>query len=155
MGTVLWQLNDCWPVTSWAAIDGDGRRKPLWYALRRSYRDRLVTIQPRDGGLAAVVVNDSAEPWRGELSLARVCFDGERLAESSSTVDRARAGRRSRSPCLRRSANAGNPATEVVLAELDGVPRLVALRRGRGRSAAQAAARGGRRDASPTVTGSP
>lgn len=27
-GTVLWQLNDCWPVTSWAAIDGDGRLKP-------------------------------------------------------------------------------------------------------------------------------
>ncbi|MFC7484554.1 hypothetical protein ACFQX7_37285 [Luedemannella flava] len=27
-GTVIWQLNDCWPVTSWAAVDGDGRRKP-------------------------------------------------------------------------------------------------------------------------------
>ena len=49
----MWQLNDCWPVTSWAAVDGDGRRKPLWYALRRSYRDRLLTIQPRDGELAA------------------------------------------------------------------------------------------------------
>ena len=33
-GRVVWQLNDCWPVTSWAAVDGDGRRKPLWYALR-------------------------------------------------------------------------------------------------------------------------
>ena len=29
-GTVLWQLNDCWSVTSWAALDGAGRRKPLW-----------------------------------------------------------------------------------------------------------------------------
>ena len=48
-GHVVWQLNDCWPVTSWAAVDGDGRRKPLWYALRRSYRDRLLTLQPRDG----------------------------------------------------------------------------------------------------------
>ena len=36
-GTIVWQLNDCWPVTSWAAIDGDGRRKPLWYALRAAY----------------------------------------------------------------------------------------------------------------------
>ena len=50
MGAIVWQLNDCWPVTSWAAVDGDGRRKPLWYALRRAYADRLLTVQPRDGG---------------------------------------------------------------------------------------------------------
>ena len=63
MGTIMWQLNDCWPVTSWAAVDGDGRRKPLWYALRRVFADRLLTIQPRDGGLALIAVNDGREPW--------------------------------------------------------------------------------------------
>jgi beta-mannosidase len=63
MGTVMWQLNDCWPVTSWSAIDGDGRRKPVWYALRRVFADRLITIQPRDSGPALVAVNDSEEPW--------------------------------------------------------------------------------------------
>ena len=49
MGAIVWQLNDCWPVTSWAAVDGDGRRKPLWYALRDAYADRLLTVQPRTG----------------------------------------------------------------------------------------------------------
>src|SRR5690606_28036205 len=34
-GSLYWQLNDCWPVSSWSAIDGDGRLKPLWYASRR------------------------------------------------------------------------------------------------------------------------
>jgi beta-mannosidase len=38
-GTIVWQLNDCWPVISWSAIDGDGRLKPMWYALRRAYAD--------------------------------------------------------------------------------------------------------------------
>jgi beta-mannosidase len=33
-GAIVWQLNDCWPVTSWAAIDFEERPKPLWYALR-------------------------------------------------------------------------------------------------------------------------
>ena len=47
MGAVVWQLNDCWPVTSWAAVDGDGRRKPLWYAMRDAYAPRLLTVQPR------------------------------------------------------------------------------------------------------------
>lgn len=50
-GTILWQLNDCWPVTSWAAIDGDGREKPLYHELKRLYADRLLTLQTRDGRL--------------------------------------------------------------------------------------------------------
>jgi beta-mannosidase len=79
-GTIVWQLNDCWPVTSWAAVDGDGRPKPLWHALRNAYADRLVTIQPRDAGLAVVLVNDTDEPWSGELALRRVAFDGTALA---------------------------------------------------------------------------
>ena len=77
MGTVLWQLNDCWPVTSWAAIDGDGRLKPLWYALRHSYRDRLVTVQPRDGGLGrragqrlGAAVARASSRWRACASTA-------------------------------------------------------------------------------------
>ena len=37
-GAIVWQLNDCWPVTSWAAIDFEERPKPLWYALRRAFR---------------------------------------------------------------------------------------------------------------------
>ncbi len=73
MGTIVWQLNDCWPVTSWAAIDGAGRRKPLWYELRRAFADRLITFQ--DGEV--VLVNDSGEEWRGTLIVARAGIDGK------------------------------------------------------------------------------
>jgi beta-mannosidase len=82
MGAIVWQLNDCWPVTSWAAIDSDGRPKPLWYALRRVFAERLATVQPRPGdtgddGLAVVAVNDSVEPWSARLRVSRLDFDGE------------------------------------------------------------------------------
>ncbi|MGY4856581.1 glycoside hydrolase family 2 protein [Cryobacterium sp. AP23] len=80
MGSIVWQLNDCWPVTSWAAVDGYGRPKPLLYALKHAYADRLVTIQPRQDGLAVIAVNDSAEPWAGELTVRRYDFSGEVLA---------------------------------------------------------------------------
>ncbi|MBQ1050765.1 glycoside hydrolase family 2 protein [Micromonospora sp. C51] len=83
MGTIVWQLNDCWPVTSWAAVDGDGRRKPLWYALRRSYADRLLTVQPRDGGLALVAVNDGGQPWRASITVTRLTLAGEPKAKST------------------------------------------------------------------------
>jgi len=76
-GAIVWQLNDCWPVTSWAAIDGDERPKPLFYGLKNAFAPRVVTIQPREGGLAAVVSNDTAAAWSGELVARRLGFDGE------------------------------------------------------------------------------
>ena len=74
-GTVVWSLNDNWPVISWAAVDGHGIRKPLWYALRAVYADRFMTIQPRSEQDAErptlLVHNDSASPWRGEVMISR------------------------------------------------------------------------------------
>ncbi len=92
-GTVVWQLNDCWPVTSWSAIDGDGREKPLYHELRRLYADRLLTVRTdgdgdtsagRDGGRRLVVaaVNQAAEQWRTVLRLRRMAVDGRVLAEA-------------------------------------------------------------------------
>jgi beta-mannosidase len=56
-GTVVWQLNDCWPVTSWAAVDGDGREKPLFHALRHAHAPRLLTFKPRAASTDVRVVS--------------------------------------------------------------------------------------------------
>ena len=74
-GAIVWQLNDCWPVTSWAAVDGDGRPKPLWYALRHAYAPRLLTIQPRDGRSVLIAVNDTDTGWTGTVRVERQSFD--------------------------------------------------------------------------------
>ncbi|MEV4620120.1 hypothetical protein AB0J74_15610 [Asanoa sp. NPDC049573] len=55
---------DCWPVTSWSAVDGAGRRKPMWHGPRRAYADRLLTLAAR-GGRADVETSVS-----GTLSLS-------------------------------------------------------------------------------------
>ena len=81
MGTVVWQLNDCWPVTSWAVIDGDGRLKPLWFALRRVYDPQLVTVQPRSHRLHVFMVNDRAAAWTSEVNVRRHHVDGAVLAQ--------------------------------------------------------------------------
>lgn len=82
-GAIVWQLNDCWPVTSWAAIDGDGREKPLYFALKNAFAPRVVSIQPRGDELAAVVGNDTPDAWEGELVLARRSYAGELLVARS------------------------------------------------------------------------
>ncbi|SDR87906.1 beta-mannosidase [Paraoerskovia marina] len=129
-GSVVWQLNDCWPVVSWAAVDGDGHAKPLLHALRQAYADRLVTVQPRsaDGGhgtgsLAVVLHNDTDEAWGGELRLRRVrgvaAGAGDVLAEKTVAVD---VGPRGvvQVEVPAEVAEAGDAATEVVVATLDG-----------------------------------
>ena len=42
MGTLLWQLNDCWPVTSWSITDFSREPKAAWYAVKEAYRDDIV-----------------------------------------------------------------------------------------------------------------
>lgn len=82
-GSVVWQLNDCWPVTSWAAVDGDRRRKPLWFALRNVYAGRMLTVQPRDDGLVVAVCNDSPEPWETEVVVRRISLSGAELGRET------------------------------------------------------------------------
>ena len=37
MGTLLWQLNDCWPGPSWSIIDYYGNKKKAYHAVQRAY----------------------------------------------------------------------------------------------------------------------
>jgi beta-mannosidase len=116
MGTIVWQLNDCWPVTSWAAVDSDGRRKPLWYAMRRAYADRLLTIQPRDGAPALVAVNDSATPQALSAFVSRRTLTGRILAEATLTAT-VEPGTAATLPLPAGVAIAGDPTGELVVAD--------------------------------------
>jgi len=86
-GALVWQLNDCWPVTSWAAVDGDERPKPLWYALRHAYAPRLLTVQPRGERLVLVAVNDDDAAWRGRVHVERQTFAGRTCATATLDLD--------------------------------------------------------------------
>lgn len=76
-GAVIWQLNDLWPVTSWAAIDGEGRFKPLYFAMKEMFADRAISIEPRDGKFDLVAINDSDVSWSGEASVLRITGTGQ------------------------------------------------------------------------------
>lgn len=43
MGTIVWQLNDCWPVASWSSIDYSGRWKALHYFEKRFFAPVLLS----------------------------------------------------------------------------------------------------------------
>ena len=61
MGTVYWQLNDCWPVASWASIDYYGRWKALQYYAKRFFAPVLISCEERGFLDQCVSVNDEID----------------------------------------------------------------------------------------------
>ncbi|MER7970240.1 glycoside hydrolase family 2 protein [Streptomyces sp. NPDC096080] len=120
-GTVVWQLNDCWPVTSWAAIDGDGREKPLYHELRRLYADRLPTLQLRPRGLVLALVNQAAEMWSGVVRLRRMTVDGTLVGERETAF---RAAGRGVAEVSVESGLVPAGAAEFLVADADGLRAL-------------------------------
>ena len=70
MGTLFWQLNDNWPVSSWSSIEYGGKWKPLHYLARRFFEPVNVVVKPgKDGRDAVFGVNDTAGELKGELTV--------------------------------------------------------------------------------------
>jgi beta-mannosidase len=83
MGSIFWQLNDCWPVASWSSIDYYGRWKALQYYARRFYAPILVSPHVEDGSVKVYIVSDETNAQPATLRARLMDFDGRVLLESS------------------------------------------------------------------------
>jgi beta-mannosidase len=79
MGSLYWQINDCWPVASWSSIDYFGRWKALQYYSRRFYNDLLVSPIVQNGYLKLFVVSDRPKAVPAKLRVTLMNFDGATL----------------------------------------------------------------------------
>ena len=81
MGAVYWQLNDCWPVISWASIDYCGRWKALHYAAKRFFRP--LTLSCAEEGLLTQDPNINFERYEYEENALkkgmRLCVENETM----------------------------------------------------------------------------
>jgi beta-mannosidase len=50
MGTLYWQLNDCWPAPTWSSIDYQGNWKALHYAMREDYQPVAILQKTTEKG---------------------------------------------------------------------------------------------------------
>jgi beta-mannosidase len=76
-GALFWQLNDCWPVTSWAVIDSSLRPKAAYFYARRFFAPVLVSFRSVKGGVEVWVTSDLRMSVSGELTVSRRTFDGQ------------------------------------------------------------------------------
>lgn len=76
MGTLYWQLNDCWPVASWASVDYAGRWKGLHYRARRFFAPLLASSRVVGKRLEIWATSDLPVPLRGAWKAELWRLDG-------------------------------------------------------------------------------
>ena len=87
MGSIYWQLNDCWPVASWSSIDYYGRWKALQYYARRFYAPILVSPHVENGSLKVYIVSDKTTAQPATLRVRLMNFDGKVLLEEKHDIN--------------------------------------------------------------------
>jgi beta-mannosidase len=70
MGTLYWQLNDCWPVASWSSIDYHHRWKALHYMAKKFYAPLLISgVENTENGTVEIFVTaDTIKPVKCEMT---------------------------------------------------------------------------------------
>ncbi len=86
MGSLYWQLNDCWPVASWASIDYFGRWKALHYFARRFYDDVLISPFLHDDKVDVYVVSDKLQALAGKIHMRLLDFSGSVLLDLTNDI---------------------------------------------------------------------
>ncbi len=90
MGALYWQLNDTWPVASWASLDHGGGWKVMHHMVQRFFQPVAVFAVPSPDGEAIrlVAVNDTPDAVTIDLVMKSVSLGGEEheLARASIAV---------------------------------------------------------------------
>ncbi|MGF1735245.1 beta-mannosidase [Photobacterium satsumensis] len=80
-GILYWQLNDCWPVSSWSSIEYTGRWKQLHYHAKRFFAPQLATFIKDADDLGLHLVNDQHHSCTLEGHVRQIQWNGEVLAQ--------------------------------------------------------------------------
>jgi beta-mannosidase len=86
MGTLYWQLNDCWPVISWSGMDYKHRWKALQYQVKRSFEPMILSFQEDGDSIKLYVVSDLINAENGDLEIKLEDFNGMLLMQQNQNV---------------------------------------------------------------------
>ena len=82
MGTLYWQINDCWPVASWSSIDYYGNWKALHYQAKRAFAPVLINPIQQNDSLSVYLISDRLDTMEQmTLEMKVVDFDGKTLGK--------------------------------------------------------------------------
>jgi beta-mannosidase len=87
MGTMYWQIDDCWPVASWSSIDYYGKWKALHYMVKKAYEQVIITHQEKEGKLGVYIVSDELDPLvDSQMTIQVLDFYGNKIWSKDTAV---------------------------------------------------------------------
>lgn len=87
MGTLFWQLNDCWPGTSWSATDYFKQPKAFYYSLKDLYKTQLISVSSAADVIKIVCVSDSLSNYSAILILKLLNFKSEIIWQNETKIE--------------------------------------------------------------------
>lgn len=79
MGSLYWQINDCWPVASWSSIDYYGKLKALHYSAKKAFKTFLISHETTKDNIDLFVISDSLTNVNAQLKVSLLDFEGKVL----------------------------------------------------------------------------
>jgi len=87
MGTLYWQLNDCWPVASWSSIDYYGNWKALHYKVREKFNPTIIATDKKDHQTYDIyIVTDFLKNMEGTLVIEELSYRGDVIKSEQKSV---------------------------------------------------------------------
>lgn len=86
MGTLYWQLNDCWPGISWSSIDHFGNWKALHYEAKDAFENVLISFERHNDRVHVYIVNDLITSLDESLEMKLIDFGGNVLWSASKQI---------------------------------------------------------------------
>ena len=86
MGSLYWQINDCWPVASWSSIDYYGKWKALHYGVKESFKKTIVSFDDKKDEIKLFIATDSLSDFSAKLALNLLDFEGNKLHSWSKEI---------------------------------------------------------------------
>lgn len=87
MGTLYWQLNDCWPVVSWSSRDYYGRKKALHYALPQAFGKMLISPYLEDGRVKVSICSEDTSLAKAVMTVRVMDFSGNLITDEGFSVE--------------------------------------------------------------------
>jgi beta-mannosidase len=76
MGTLLWQLNDCWPVTSWSLIDSELKTKIAYEEVKKAYAPTTISVKEEKDNYSIYIINEDEKINHSFLQILLLDFYG-------------------------------------------------------------------------------
>ena len=79
MGTLYWQLNDCWPVCSWSSVDYFKRKKASHYFVKEAYKTIIISSEIHNDSIDVFAISNSDKQQNVKMVIQQFMFSGDLL----------------------------------------------------------------------------